>query len=65
MRAFTSPKVRGMFQPSFPHTFLRLGAIALLSCFSLSFAGHAKETPPNVILIFVDDMGWMDLTCQG
>ncbi len=44
---------------------LRLGSIALLSCFSLSLAGHAKETSPNVILIFVDDMGWMDLTCQG
>jgi hypothetical protein len=27
---------------SFPSTFLRLGAIALLSCFSLSLAGHAQ-----------------------
>jgi len=25
----------------------------------------AKSTPPNVILIVVDDMGWMDLSCQG
>ena len=24
-----------------------------------------KSTPPNVILIVVDDMGWMDLSCQG
>lgn len=25
----------------------------------------AEERPPNVILILVDDMGWMDLSCQG
>jgi len=25
----------------------------------------SAERPPNVILIFVDDMGWMDLSCQG
>ncbi len=25
----------------------------------------AADRPPNVVLIFVDDMGWMDLTCQG
>ena len=50
---------------SFSRSFLRLGAIALLSCFSLGLAGHANEKSPNVILILVDDMGWMDLTCQG
>lgn len=26
---------------------------------------HANEKPPNVILILVDDLGWMDLGCQG
>jgi arylsulfatase A len=25
----------------------------------------AADQPPNVILILVDDMGWMDLSCQG
>jgi arylsulfatase A-like enzyme len=26
---------------------------------------HAQDRPPNVVLILVDDMGWMDLGCQG
>lgn len=26
---------------------------------------EAQRTRPNVILIVVDDMGWMDLSCQG
>ena len=30
----------------------------------LSTSSRATQ-PPNVILILVDDMGWMDLTCQG
>ena len=25
----------------------------------------AADRPPNVVLILVDDMGWMDLSCQG
>jgi arylsulfatase A len=65
MRVFAFPRVSSMHIHSFPRTFFRLGAITLLSCFSLSLAVHAKEMPPNVILIFVDDMGWMDLTSQG
>ncbi len=31
----------------------------------ISAAATAQERPPNVILILVDDMGWMDLSCQG
>lgn len=38
---------------------------------TLAFVGLAQtplvaaEQPPNVVLIFVDDLGWMDLSCQG
>ena len=42
-------------------------ACSLLAGVNGAFANEAveKSTPPNVILIVVDDMGWMDLSCQG
>ena len=40
-----------------------------LSCLFFSKAGFAATSPeeeaPNVVLILVDDLGWMDLSCQG
>ncbi len=36
-----------------------------LSLLLLSFTAQGEEKPLNFILIFVDDMGWMDLSCQG
>ncbi len=41
-----------------------LAFVAVLSCFDAGPA-HAATRPPNVILILVDDLGWMDLSCQG
>ena len=35
----------------------------LISCFPLQES--RADRPPNVILVLVDDMGWMDLTTQG
>ena len=26
---------------------------------------HAAERPPNIIMIFIDDMGWADFSCFG
>ena len=39
----------------------------LFSILTLALASlaAAEDRPPNVILILVDDLGWMDLSCQG
>ena len=39
--------------------------LKLLPLFFFSTLHIFSEERPNVILILVDDMGWMDLTCQG
>ncbi len=39
--------------------------LSLLFATAVSFISAADERPPNVVLILVDDLGWMDLTCQG
>ncbi|MDF1756133.1 MAG: sulfatase [Verrucomicrobiales bacterium] len=36
-------------------------SLVLLGSFNLA----AADRPANVVLILVDDMGWMDLSCQG
>lgn len=43
------------------HNLVRLATVAALIAVPL----HAAGPPPNVIVVLVDDLGWMDLGCQG
>ncbi len=38
---------------------------ALTVAFTPATRLHAATAKPNVVLILVDDLGWMDLSCQG
>jgi arylsulfatase A-like enzyme len=40
-------------------------AIAVLTILGVTNAADRVDGRPNVILIVVDDLGWMDLSCQG
>ncbi|MBI1372120.1 MAG: sulfatase-like hydrolase/transferase [Phycisphaera sp.] len=57
-----------MIQPVRPRH--RTARRACLACFVVIFAAvlspaRAADKPLNFVLILVDDMGWMDLSCQG
>jgi arylsulfatase A-like enzyme len=43
----------------------RLRALLLLAVVAMLHTGAARAAPPHVVLILVDDLGWMDLRCQG
>ena len=42
---------------------MKLLAFAL--CLALTTIGAAPRKQPNVLFILIDDLGWMDLACQG
>jgi len=49
----------------FPQTYPSIALLALAGMFC-SAAGRAAEPgPPNIVFILIDDLGWMDLACQG
>ena len=43
----------------------RLHALRTILSFSLALATAAVARPPNFVIIFADDLGWGDLSCQG
>lgn len=55
------------FSPLLSRWMLRalLALAAGLPSIARAAAGKASASPPNVVLIVADDMGWADLGCQG
>lgn len=47
------------------NTLLRILAGAALTAGLLPLRGAAAEPPPNVVVLFVDDLGWSDVGYQG
>jgi len=41
------------------------GLIIILFGISCNVFASGKEKPPNIILIFCDDLGYADLSCYG
>jgi arylsulfatase A len=49
-----------------PNLFTRfLRTLAALAVVAALHTGVARAAPPHVLLIVADDLGWMDLRCQG
>ena len=42
---------------------LQISLIVLITCLSLMQPVQAQAKRPNIILVFIDDMGWADLSC--
>ncbi len=48
----------------FPRLSILLCLVGMIVCMN-GIASADEATPPNVIILLVDDMGWTDLGCQG
>jgi arylsulfatase A len=51
-------------------TFLEVNSImrsiiSLVAVLLVVSPAYAEKRPPNIIVVLVDDLGWMDLSCQG
>ncbi|MCA9219671.1 MAG: sulfatase-like hydrolase/transferase, partial [Planctomycetales bacterium] len=45
-------------------SFLSLAIVLCLTCCG-NTAFAAEATRPNLVVVFIDDMGWADLSCFG
>ncbi len=39
--------------------------LALAAALLIGGSSHAAREKPNILFILIDDLGWMDITCQG
>src|SRR6056297_2057999 len=45
---------------------LNMIAICLVFCVAILPEGSAADRlPPNIVMVFIDDMGWQDFSCFG
>ena len=43
----------------------RLTLLAVLCSWAASSTAAGTNRPPNIVLVFIDDMGWADFSCFG
>ena len=42
-----------------------ISALVVATVFTLAMSANAKETRPNVLILFIDDLGWTDIGVNG
>ena len=58
--------IRSVIERTFRRRFSALLALPILLVVSFLAAGEtASGKPPNIVLFYIDDLGWMDLGVQG
>ena len=42
-----------------------ISALVVATVFTLAMSANAEETRPNVLIFFIDDLGWTDIGVNG